>query len=60
LENERQIKQLGGTFTRKRQATPEKSERHGSTREEDRVENVAGGARDLIYHQNQVCELDLY
>ena len=55
LENELQNKQLGGTFPRKRQSTPEKSERHGSTREEDRVENVAGGTRDLIYHHPQVC-----
>ena len=46
---------MGGSFSRKRQTTPEKSERHGNSREEERVENRTGGARDLIYHRPQVC-----
>ena len=55
LENDLQNKQLGGNFPRKQQTTPEKSERHGHSREDERVENRAGSARELIHHRAQVC-----
>ncbi|KAJ7371532.1 hypothetical protein OS493_024872 [Desmophyllum pertusum] len=53
LENDLQNKQLGGNFPRKQQTTPEKSERHGHSREDERVENRAGSARELIHHRAQ-------
>lgn len=55
VENDLQNKQMSGSFPRKRQTTPEKSERPGNSREDERVENRTGSARDLIYQRPQVC-----